>query len=63
MDFLVNTDLTTWQGMRTRNPRRLTLGSAQWGMPYGIANREGPPDDARLRKVAFSFRPCVYKKR
>mmetsp|Transcript_5367 Transcript_5367/g.15879 ORF Transcript_5367/g.15879 Transcript_5367/m.15879 type:complete len:249 (-) Transcript_5367:14-760(-) len=22
-----------------------------------------PPDDARLRKVAFSFRPCVYKKR
>ncbi len=48
MDFLVNMDLTTWQGMRARDPRRLTLGSAQWGMPYGIANRAGPPPDATL---------------
>lgn len=53
---MVNTDLTTWQGMRTRNPRRLTLGSAQWGMPYGIANREGPPDDARLEAMLVRAR-------
>lgn len=41
-------DLTTWQGMRARDPRKLTLGSAQWGMPYGIANRAGPPSDEAL---------------
>ncbi len=40
---MVDMTLSTWQGMRTRDPRRLTLGSAQWGMPYGIANRTGPP--------------------
>ena len=45
---MVAMDLSTWQGMRTRDPRRLTLGSAQWGMPYGIANRSGPPDDGEL---------------
>jgi len=28
--------------------QRLALGSAQWGMPYGIANSLGPPDDAEL---------------
>lgn len=48
MDCLVTLDLTTWQGMRARDPRRLTLGSAQWGMPYGIANRAGPPSDETL---------------
>jgi len=41
-------DLSTWQGMRTRDPRRLTLGSAQWGMPYGITNRDGEPDAREL---------------
>lgn len=51
MDFLVTMDLTTWQGMRARDPRRLTLGSAQWGMSYGIANRAGPPDDAALNAM------------
>ena len=44
----MNMDLSTWQGMRARDPRRLALGSAQWGMPYGIANPTGPPDDATL---------------
>lgn len=48
MDCLVTMDLTTWQGMRARDPRRLTLGSAQWGMPYGIANHAGPPSDEAL---------------
>lgn len=43
MDRLVSMDLSTWQGMRERDPRRLVLGSAQWGMPYGIANRAGMP--------------------
>ncbi len=41
---MVTMDLWTWQEMRSRDPRRLTLGSAQWGMPYGIANRDGEPD-------------------
>ena len=45
---MVTMDLSTWQGMRTRDPRRLALGSAQWGMPYGLANRAGPPDDREL---------------
>ena len=40
---MVERSLSSWQGMRTRDPRRLTLGSAQWGMPYGIANHTGPP--------------------
>jgi aryl-alcohol dehydrogenase-like predicted oxidoreductase len=44
-------DLSTWQGMRTRDPRRLTLGSAQWGMPYGIANRHGEPDVRELEAM------------
>ena len=30
---------------------RFVLGSAQWGMPYGIANANGPPDDAELRTL------------
>ena len=45
---MVEMTLSSWQGMRTRDPRRLTLGSAQWGMPYGIANRTGPPDGDEL---------------
>lgn len=44
-------NLTTWQGARARDPRRLTLGGAQWGMPYGIANRSGPPDDKALEAM------------
>ena len=30
------------------NGARLVLGAVQWGGPYGIANRSGPPDDAEL---------------
>ena len=45
---MVEMTLSSWQGMRSRDPRRLTLGSAQWGMPYGIANRTGPPDGDEL---------------
>jgi spore coat polysaccharide biosynthesis protein SpsF len=43
MDGVVAMDLSTWHGLRARDPRRLALGSAQWGMPYGIANRQGQP--------------------
>lgn len=32
----------------TGGGERLALGSAQWGMPYGIANTLGAPDDAEL---------------
>ena len=45
---MVAMDLSSWQGMRSRDPRRLTLGSAQWGMPYGIANQHGEPDAKEL---------------
>src|SRR5690606_18098685 len=26
-------------------------GGVQWGMPYGIANRHGPPDDQELARL------------
>ncbi len=48
---MVEMSLSSWQGMRTRDPRRLTLGSAQWGMPYGIANRTGPPGADELAEL------------
>ena len=53
MDGLVAMDLSTWHGLRARDPRRLALGTAQWGMRYGIANRTGAPDAAeRARMLA-----------
>lgn len=30
---------------------RLVLGTAQWGLAYGIANRLGPPDSAELGRI------------
>jgi aryl-alcohol dehydrogenase-like predicted oxidoreductase len=30
---------------------RLVLGSAQWGMPYGIANRVGQPEPAEVERI------------
>jgi len=29
----------------------IVLGTAQWGMDYGVANRTGPPDDRELARV------------
>jgi len=43
MDRVVKMNFSTWQGMRTRDPRRLVLGTAGWGAPYGIANQNGQP--------------------
>jgi aryl-alcohol dehydrogenase-like predicted oxidoreductase len=51
MDHMVAMDLSTWHGMRTRDPRRLTLGSAQWGASYGIANHSGPPSSDELETM------------
>lgn len=34
----------------------LVLGTAQWGMPYGIANASGPPSDAELRALVARAR-------
>lgn len=45
---MVAMDYSTWHGQRARDPRRLALGSAQWGMPYGIANRSGQPAPAEV---------------
>src|SRR5690606_21493334 len=51
LDHVVELSLSSWQGTRARDPRRLTLGSAQWGMPYGIANRTGPPSRDELAEL------------
>lgn len=51
---MVDRTLTTWQATRIRDPRRLALGSAQWGMAYGIANRSGPPDEGELDRLLAS---------
>ena len=32
-------------------PPSIVLGTAQWGMDYGVANRSGPPDDRELARV------------
>lgn len=53
---MVTMDFSTWQGMRERDPRRITLGSAQWGMPYGIANQDGPPNESELRAILATAR-------
>ena len=51
MDRVVALDLTSWHGLRTRDPRRLALGTVQWGTPYGVANRSGPPADDELDAI------------
>lgn len=56
MDHVVAMNLSTWQDGRTRDPRRLVLGSAQWGMPYGIANHSGPPDSRELEAMLVRAR-------
>lgn len=48
---MVDPTYSTWQCMRARDPRRLALGAAQWGMPYGIANASGPPDAGELARL------------
>jgi spore coat polysaccharide biosynthesis protein SpsF len=40
LDRVVKTDFST-----------LTLGTVQWGLPYGIANRTGVPSDGELEKL------------
>ena len=46
---MVAMDYSTWHGQRARDPRRLALGSAQWGVPqYGIANHSGQPAPAEV---------------
>ncbi len=30
---------------------RLALGTVQWGLPYGIANRTGQPDEAEVARI------------
>jgi aryl-alcohol dehydrogenase-like predicted oxidoreductase len=52
MDYVVAMDLSTWQGMRSRDPRRLTLGSAQWGLPHSLANQHSrQPSDQELSAI------------
>ena len=34
-------NLSTWQGMRTRDPRRLVLNGETWGGADGLADRSG----------------------
>ena len=44
-------DLSTWQSQRARDPRRLVLGSTQWGLVHGLDNRTGPPDAVELEAM------------
>ena len=44
-------DLSTWQGMRTHDPRRLTLGSAHWASHNGFAHRGGETDAIELAAI------------
>ena len=44
-------DLSTWQGMRTHDPRRLTLGSAHWASRNGFAHRGGETDAIQLAAI------------
>lgn len=48
---MVTMNLSTWQGMRARDPRRLTLGSAQWSTPYGVAHRHREPNPSELHAI------------
>ena len=56
MDRVVAMGLTNWQGICMRDPRRLIRGSAQWGMPYGIANQSGPPNANELEAMLVRVR-------
>ena len=38
------------------NADRLALGTVQWGLPYGIANRTGRPDDAEITRILATAR-------
>ncbi len=38
-------------GLEDLNPSRLTLGTAQFGMAYGIANRHGRPSYEEVREI------------
>ncbi len=39
---------------------RLTIGTAQWGMPYGVANRSGPPSYSTIvRLVELAYQAGV----
>jgi aryl-alcohol dehydrogenase-like predicted oxidoreductase len=43
MDRVIAKDLPTWHDQQTRDPRRLTLGSAGWGPSAGVAQELGRP--------------------
>ena len=47
-----------WSGNSVRASRHLVLGTAQLGMPYGIANRVGPLD----RTTAVEIVAAAYQK-
>lgn len=51
MDHGGRMDLSTWQGMRTHDPRRLTLGSAQWAGRGGRAKPDGEIDATELAAI------------
>jgi aryl-alcohol dehydrogenase-like predicted oxidoreductase len=44
-------DLSTWHGMRTRDPRRLALGSAQWDAPLDRSEAIGSSTTQEIAAV------------
>jgi len=55
-NFVTTMDLSTWQDMRTRDPRRLTLGSAPWGRAAGPVHNDGNPDTTELEAILVRAR-------
>ncbi len=49
-------NLSTWQGLRSRDPRRLALGSVRWAMPDRIANRDDQLERRELQALLASAR-------
>ncbi|MBA2558019.1 MAG: aldo/keto reductase [Chloroflexi bacterium] len=44
-------DLVAGDRSAARSPARLVLGTAQWGMSYGVANRTGPPEVGEVARL------------
>lgn len=44
------------RGSRDLNSPRFALGTVQWGMDYGIANRKGRPDESEVRRMLAEAR-------
>ena len=42
------------------NSNKIILGSAQWGMNYGVSNKIGIPSDSELNKIIKTAKKKQY---